>query len=389
MAGLGYYLAHDLVFHLIIFQVIILIVILSNLWILLRARKHPPPPVYPFVSILVPARDEERSIAGCVQSLLAQDYPSFEVLVLDDQSSDGTHAILESLAVMQPMLRVLTGTPPPEGLLGKSWACSQLARQAQGEWLLFTDADTFFEPDALRNIVTAQGGERADLLTGLPRQLVRTWGERLLVPFFSWVLLSFTPLALVYRLKKPALSIAVGQMLLIRREAYQAVGGHESLGASIVDDLTLTRRIQAAGFCWRSAHIADLVSCRMYQSSGEALNGFIKNLFAAFDFRLLLFLFAFFWLAVMFWEPLIVLGLMIFDHAPQIEPVAMAACIGMAVSLWLAVYIDLKIPFWLAFLYPLTVLANEAVALVSLSRSLSGELLWKGRKIPRPRLKWL
>ncbi len=388
-AGMETYLTHDLIYHLIIFQAVLLLVVLSNLWIMRRARRHSPPPIYPLVSILIPARDEERNIGACVQSLLAQDYPSFEVLVLDDQSSDGTRSILDTLALHQPRLRVLTGAQLPEGLLGKSWACSQLAQQARGELLLFTDADTSFEPDALKAIVTAQIGEGTDLLTGLPRQVVHTWGERLLVPFFSWVLLSFTPLALVYRLKKTALSITVGQMLSFRREAYQAVGGHESLGASIVDDLTLTRRIQAAGYRWRAAHIADLVTCRMYHSSGEALDGFIKNLFAAFDFRLLLFLFAFFWLAVMFWEPLIVLLLSVLGLAQHAQAGALIGCVGLAVSLWLIPYIDLKIPFALAFLYPLTILANVAAAFQSLRRSLSGTLSWKGRKMTRPHWRWL
>ena len=136
------YFTRDLIYHLIIFQVVLLLVILSNIWITRRIRHHSPPDVFPMVSILIPVRNEERSIAGCVQSLLAQDYPSFEVVVLDDQSSDGTRAILEKMAISQPALRILHGEPPSDNQVGKNWACSQLARQAQGELLFFTDADT-------------------------------------------------------------------------------------------------------------------------------------------------------------------------------------------------------------------------------------------------------
>ena len=127
------YLTHDLIYHLIIFQAVILLIVLSNIGITRRVRHHSPPAVFPMVSVLIPARNEERSIASCVRSILAQDYPSFEVLVLDDQSSDGTRAILESMAISQPALRILHGEPPPGNQVGKNWACSQLARQAQGE----------------------------------------------------------------------------------------------------------------------------------------------------------------------------------------------------------------------------------------------------------------
>ena len=158
---------------------------------------------------------------------------------------------LSRLPRTSPKLKVLAGSPPPEGMLGKNWACVQLAHQAQGDLLFFTDADTLHQPQTLRAIVTALIGEQADLLTGFPRQEVQSWGERLLVPFFSWAFYCFIPLGLAYRLRLPALSIAAGQMLLFRRQAYQAIGGHARLGSSIVDDLILARRIKAAGLRWR------------------------------------------------------------------------------------------------------------------------------------------
>ena len=162
-----------------------------------------------------------------------------------------------------------------------------------------------------------------------------------------------------------------------------------SLGVSIVDDLLLARRIKAAGLRWRVTYVADLISCRMYRNSRETFHGLEKNLFAAFGFRLLPFSFVFLWLAVMFWEPLIVLGLLFFGHAPQARANELAACIGISLLLWLVPYIELGIPFRLAFLYPITLLANEVVAFQSLRLSLAGRLTWKGRKLPQSHWRWL
>jgi chlorobactene glucosyltransferase len=382
------YLTHDLIIHLIIFQAIVLLVILSNIWYLHQVRKHDVPPDFPMVSILVPARNEEKNIAGCVRSLLAQDYPTFEVIVYDDQSTDATRSILEQIAREQPELKVTVGSALPEGRLGKNWACAQLARQARGDLLLFTDADTIHRPHALRSIVTTLSGEQADLLTGFPRQEVHSWGERLLVPFFSWALYCFSPLALAYQLRLPALSSAVGQMMLFRREAYQVIGGHEGLASSIIDDLLLARRIKAAGLRWRLINITDLITCRMYPGSRGAFNGFSKNLFAAFNFHLLIYLFTFLWLAVMFWLPLIILALSATGHAQLAQVDELVICIGLSLLVWLIPYLDLDIPFYLAGLYPINLALIEIVAFQSLRLSLGGRLTWKNRTLAKTRWKW-
>lgn len=383
------YLVRDLIVHISIFQAVILTVMVSNIVILHRARRHTLLLEYPMVSVLVPARNEERNIDRCIQSLLAQDYPAYEVLVLDDQSGDATLAILERIASTQPALQILQGTPPAAGQAGKNWACVQLERAAQGDLLLFTDADTFHQPRALRTIVTALIGEKADLLTGFPRQEMYTWTERMLVPFFTWALICFSPLWLAYRVRLPALSNAVGQMMLFRRESYQAIGGHASLGASIVDDLMLAKRITAVGLRWRGVHIADLVACRMYSNSREAFSGFTKNFFAAFGFRLLPYLFVFIWLAVMFWAPLIVGTLSVFGGAAQARLSDLFICIGLSILLWSIPNREMGLPLGLGLLYPATILANEVVAFQSLRLSLSGRLTWKERTLARPKWTWL
>jgi hypothetical protein len=127
----------------------------------------------------------------------------------------------------------------------------------------------------------------------------------------------------------------------------------------------------------------------MYHSSWEAVDGFTKNLIAVFDYRLLPFLFAYIWLVVMFWKPLIILALMISGQSPQAQPVSLAVCLILSLSLWLIHYIEMDFPFGLAFLYPFTVLANVGVAIRSLVYSLGGRGTWKGRPIARTRWKWL
>lgn len=383
------YFNHGMIISFIYFQAAVLIIILSNIVLLHRLRRKYETVNFPSVSILVPARDEEKNISKCIRSLLGQNYPDYEVIVLNDQSSDDTADILQRIGIDYPRLKVLVGTSPPEGFTGKNWACAQLAEHAQGELLLFTDADTIFQPQALKEIVRAMLGEQADLITGYPRQLMESWGERLLVPFFLWAMLSFTPLWLAYRLRIPSLSTAIGQIMLFQREAYQKVGGHAALGAVIVEDIALARSIKRAGLRWRVVNITDLISCRMYFGGQQAFNGFAKNLFATFDFRLGEFLFVYLWLGALFLEPLIILASKLSRSAPSASYIELAICIGFSVLVWCIPYWELKFPLILGIFYPITMIANECAAFKSLILSLTGRLSWKGRPIPRPKWKWL
>jgi chlorobactene glucosyltransferase len=383
------YLTNDLIIHLIFFESIILLIIIWNLFLANRLRKFQLPEDPPFVSILVPARNEQDNIKACVQSLLQQDYQDYEVLVLDDQSTDQTRPILDGISSTDPRLKVFTGQLNPDGSIGKNWACTQLAQESRGKILFFTDADTIHHPQTLATVVAAMEGEPTDLLTGYPRQLVLSWGERFLVPFFSWVVTSFFPLGLAYKIPYPIFTNAVGQLIAIKREAYLSIGGHRGVRESIVDDLALARAIHLAGFRWRVIHIADLVSCRMYQNSREALEGFSKNLFAAFEFRLLPYLFSFTWLVLMFLEPLIVALLLAIGKIDLTAPWTLAAWLILSLLIWIIPYISLKMPIWLAFMFPVTVLSISYTAIRSLWLSLTGKLSWKGRSIRPSKWKWI
>jgi chlorobactene glucosyltransferase len=383
------YITHNAIHGFIIFESVVLLILVSNIIIRRRTRQHSLPGDLPLVSLLVPVRNESESIPRCIRSLLAQDYPRFEVLALDDQSEDGTRQILEQMAASNPKLRVLDGPAPPEGWLGKNWACDQLAAQAQGELLFFTDADTVHQPQTLSALVGALLGEKADLLSGFPRQEMYTWLERFLVPFFSWAVLCFIPLGLAYRFRLPFLAAAVGQVMLFRREAYQASGGHASVRSSIVDDLSLSRRVAALGLRWRVVTAADLVSCRMYRSGEDAIAGFAKNLFAAFDYRLLPFLFVYLFLGYVFWHPLSLLVWKLFGGVPAPGTAELILCLGLALLVWLVPYLELGVPASLAYLYPLTILVVDLVALKSVYYGLRGKLSWKGRLIHLPGWKWI
>jgi chlorobactene glucosyltransferase len=202
-------------------------------------------------------------------------------------------------------------------------------------------------------------------------------------------MICFNPLGMAYRLRSSALSSAVGQMMFFTREAYFKIGGHAGISGSIVDDLSMVRQIKRFHLCWRVAHIADLISCRMYNNTREAYSGFVKNLFAAFEYRALPFFFVFGWLFVMFWGPILILILLLAGFAPAANLFAILASIGLSIFLWVLPYLEIKVPVTIALLYPVTVLANIGVAIQSFRHTIGGTLTWKDRPIARQKWKWL
>jgi chlorobactene glucosyltransferase len=372
------------------FLTVVLLIALSNLWAVRRLGGYPRPSHYPRASVLVPARNEEANIGPCVRSLLAQDYPDFEVLVLDDGSTDATEAVVTALAAGDRRLRVLKGATLADGWLGKHWACHQLAQAADGALLLFTDADTRHHPHTLRDAVAALIAEEADLLTALPWEEVVSWSERLVVPIFQWSCLSFMPIGLAHRLPTPALSAAIGQFMLFRRRAYEAIGGYAAVRQDTVDDMALGRRIKRHGFRWRLLDGTRHIRCRMYRGFAEVWEGFSKNLFAVFDCRILPFLFVWLWTGMVFWEPLVVLVLEIAGvPLPRFSPTLAAVAVAESLLLWGIAYWRFDFPRYLVFFYPVSVLLCVAIAVRSMVLTLTGRATWKGRRLTRKRIRWL
>lgn len=376
---------------ILLFLVFGLVTVLVNYFTVRRFDQYPPAPRWPRVSVLVPARNEARSIAACVTSLLEQDYPDFELLVLDDHSTDGTGSILELLkGEDRGRLRVLEGASLPDGWLGKHWACHQLYQAADGELLLFTDADTRHAPDMLRASVSALAAEQADLVTAFPRQEVLTWGERLLVPFLGFGIFTFIPIRLVQKLRLPALSVTIGQFMLFRRSAYKQVGGFEAVRMEIVDDMCLGRRIISAGLEYRLMDGTHHVTCRMYHGFWEAVDGFAKSIFAVFDYRLLPYLLGWLVVGTAFLEPVVALVSRWVRHPlTLLSPEAAALAVALSLIDWMIAYRRFRFPAWLVFYYPLTMLLFLAVATRSLVQTVTGRATWKDRLLDRVALRWL
>jgi chlorobactene glucosyltransferase len=256
---------------------------MRSLEVVLRSRSsidtHEPGGDLPSLSIVVPARDEERQIERCVRSLLSTDHPGFEVIVVDDESCDATGEILNRLAAGAPRLSVVQGAPLPTGWVGKPWALAQGARVARGEWLLFTDADTEHEALAASSALRWAIDRGYDAISLLPDQETVGAAERVFLPTILYsILLGIGPLDAINDPRKPDVALFNGQYVLVSRRAYDAIGGHEAVRGEIAEDLELARRFKRDGrFRTLLTGGNALVRTRMYRSFAEIWRGFVKN----------------------------------------------------------------------------------------------------------------
>jgi glycosyltransferase involved in cell wall biosynthesis len=234
----------------------------------------------PLVSVIIPARDEERTIERTVRALLAQTWRALELIVIDDRSTDRTGAILR--AIDDPRLTVIANDEPPAGWLGKPWALHQGSLRASGELLLFVDADVIYEPEAVAAAVARLQERGVPMLSLFPRFVMRGFWEHILMPNLAFFAFTVLPLWLSNRTRVPVLAIGGGTGNLIRRADYDAIGGHEALQSSVVDDVALARLVRRSGRRSEIVRAEDLVSVRMYEGLREIVDGFTKNGFAVF-----------------------------------------------------------------------------------------------------------
>lgn len=229
------------------------------------------------VSVLVPARNEEENIAACIESALASEGIAVEVVVMDDGSTDRTAEIVRAIAARDARVRLETAPPLPEGWTGKVHACQRLADVATGTHLLFVDADVRLAPQAAASLVAYQQDRGLGLVSAVPRQIMKTWGELLTVPTINFLMLGYLPVPMMRSMKKRGLGAACGQLMLFERGAYDAIGGHESIRNLLHDGIQLARRMRDHDRMTDVVAGAELATCRMYTSFDQAWSGFIKN----------------------------------------------------------------------------------------------------------------
>lgn len=235
----------------------------------------------PLVSVLIPARNEEKNIKNLIISLSNQNYPNFEVIILDDNSTDKTNKIAVDLIKEQKLdnFRIVKGERLPANWLGKNWACFQLSKLAKGEILIFTDADDLHRDNAINNTVNALKSQKVDFLSAFPEQVTITFWEKVITPFIDLILYSLLPIKLVKWTNFTSLSAANGQWIAITKSAYEITGGHNSLKNKVVEDVEFCKLIKSKKLKALLLNGKDVVFTRMYSNLDEIINGFNKNFF--------------------------------------------------------------------------------------------------------------
>ncbi len=347
-----------------------------------------PPRNAPMISVCVPARNEERNIRTCVQNLLAQDYPSFEVIVLDDRSTDATQEILHQLAAENDRLGIIIGSDLPGGWAGKPHALHQASAAARGEWLCFVDADTFLSSNTLSSCYTTAIATDADMFTIMTFQILGSFWEKVVMPLVMTALSAgFSPRKVNDPNRKDA--IANGQFILIKRSVYNAIGGHESVKDQIVEDKAISEQVKWNGYRLIVADGMKVARTRMYTSLREMWEGWTKNIYLGLRDRP-----ALLWLGV-FGATIALIVALFMPTWPLIGMLwylkggGWMAEIVIFESLLLWAFIihvraivaqKMEISSWYAFTTPLGAGIFAAMMITSAVRVLSGKgVTWKGR----------
>jgi chlorobactene glucosyltransferase len=340
----------------------------------------------PFVSVVIPARNEARNIERCVRSVLSTRYPSIEVIVVDDHSTDNTATIARTIAASDTRLRVIEAPQLPSGWFGKQWACATGAKAARGDLLVFTDADTQHAPDLLPRVINAMHDRRAELLSVAGHQEMRTFWERVIQPqMFALIAIRYGGTEHMSNAKRPEDAIANGQFIAVSRDAYVAVGGHALVRDRVAEDLSMAQEFVRAGRRVAVLLARQQLSTHMYASLREIVRGWRKNIYAGGRHAALGGAFGR-WL-----YPAVLIGVPLIGLIPPIALVLAglgvlstawltwsSIVVAAALGFWLVIYSFMNAPVRYVVLYPLGLAMLLYIAIGAVARGRRVE--WKERE---------
>ena len=331
------------------------------------------------VAVLIPMRDEARNAAACLESCLSLAPPPSEIVVADDGSTDGTDHIIGRISEREPVVTALSCPPLPSGWKGKVHACSHLVTSSSATWLLHIDADTRLAPDALSQLGALVERYDADIVTAVPRQEMRSFMERVVMPMLHTIYACFIPTRLIWAHPHPGLLAANGQFMAIRRDALQALGGWRSVRSALVDDMQICRRAKAHGLRVVFADGTHLASCRMYRSNSEIWRGFSKNIAPGLGGSSWAVLGVIAVFICAFVLPFVAVGLALV--VPEARGLLAAGLVGVVANLFIRLTLASRFshPTWSAFLHPVASMYVAAMAFNSLLWLRRGDVHWKGR----------
>ncbi len=332
------------------------------------------------VSILIPARNEADVIESTIKSIINQSYQNYELIILDDNSSDTTESIIQKHAKSNPKIELINGLSLPEGWLGKNWACHQLSEKAEGEYILFIDADTNLDKFILEDSVIALQKEKIDLLSLVPGRDTKLIADHAMKKIISWFIVCWLPMKLAIKLNAPFLSATFGQFMLFKKSSFNDIGGFEAIKDNPVDDFQLGRNIKKNLFKWMLYDAAFRITTRTYNTNKDLISGYSKNIFPAVGYSISIFVVIFLILISFVLGstiPIILFALGILQNQQLI-----LLCISLLILLfisWGIVTIRFKYSIFTPFSFPLLISLILLLALRSFIDNVFYSSTWKGR----------
>lgn len=325
----------------------------------------------PLISVLIPARNEENNIGKCLGHLVNQSYHNLEILVLDDQSTDNTAQIVKSFSDKYRQIKLINGSILPKGWLGKNWACHQLSQQANGEYFLFIDSDVELKEKSVSSIMKETDESEAKMISVFSTQIIKSFGEWIIVPLMNWLLLAFLPLRLVYSSRNKSLVAANGQFMFWDRNTYLEINGHQSVKEKVVEDMEFARICKSKNIKIKTMLGGDLIYCRMYNDLPQSIKGFSKNFYPGFNVNSITFLIMISFFFIIFMLPF--MGVLY--NSIFIIPVIIIILTRVFISV-----ISKQSAFINVLLHPLQMLFMLFIGIKSVFNSKVGKVEWKGRQ---------